>query len=139
MAGRAGGVGVCVLLVVGGIGGIGGCGTADGRRADVRDTATAFQAALGARAYDRACAFLAPGTVEELEQSTGGPCARSLREESPAPGGAVRRTDVYGNQARAVLSADTLFLSRFTSGWKVVAAGCEQRPREPYQCRIKGG
>ena len=56
-----------------------------------------------------------------------------------AMGGAVRRTDVYGNQARAVLSSDTLFLSHFTSGWKVVAAGCEPRSEEPYECRIKGG
>lgn len=136
MAGRACGVAVCALLT---IGGLGGCGTVAEREDDVRDTAAAFQAALGEGAYDRVCAALAPGTVEELEQSAGSPCAQALREESPAPGGAVRRTDVYGNQARAVLSSDTLFLSHFTSGWKVVAAGCEQRPREPYQCRIKGG
>ncbi|MFI6009561.1 hypothetical protein ACIBAG_12140 [Streptomyces sp. NPDC051243] len=136
MAGRACGVAVCLLLAVGGIG---GCATPAERRDDVRDTAAAFQAALGAGAYDRACAVLAPGTVEELESSAGSPCAEALRAESPVPGGAVRRTDVYGNQARAVLSTDTLFLSHFASGWKVVAAGCEPRPGQPYQCRIKGG
>ncbi|AZQ32693.1 hypothetical protein EJ357_03910 [Streptomyces cyaneochromogenes] len=136
MAGRACGVAVCAVLT---IGGLGGCGTVAEREDDVRDAAAAFEAALSEGAYDRMCAALAPGTVEELEQSAGGPCARALRAESPEPGGAVRRTDVYGNQARAVLSSDTLFLSHFTSGWKVVAAGCEQRPREPYQCRIKGG
>lgn len=88
---------------------------------------------------DRVCAVLAPATVEELEQQAGSPCARAMSEESLPPGGPVRRTDVYGNQARAVLSSDTLFLSHFASGWKVVAAGCEPRPQEPYRCRIKGG
>lgn len=136
MAGRVCGATACVLLLVGGLG---GCGTVAERQDDVRDAAATFQVALGVGAYGRACALLAPGTVEELEQSAGGPCPQALRTQSPAPGGAVRRTDVYGNQARAVLFADTLFLSRFTSGWKVVAAGCEERPREPYQCRIKGG
>lgn len=53
--------------------------------------------------------------------------------------GRVRHVDVYGNQARAVLAADTLFLSRFPDGWKVTAAGCEERPDKPYQCEIKGG
>lgn len=127
---------VCVLPAVGAVA---GCGTVAERRADVHDTVAVFEQALGDGAYDRGCALLAPGTAEELEQSADSPCAQALREESPRPGGAVRRTDVYGNQARAVLSADTLFLSRFATGWKVVAAGCEPRPQQPYQCRIKGG
>lgn len=137
MAGRrACGAAVSVLLAVCGVG---GCGAVEERRDAVRDTAAVFEQALGEGAYDRGCAVLAPATVEELEQSAGSPCAEALSEESLRPGGPVRRTDVYGNQARAVLSSDTLFLSRFTSGWKVVAAGCEPRPQEPYQCRIKGG
>jgi hypothetical protein len=47
--------------------------------------------------------------------------------------------DVYGRQARAVLASDTLFLSQFSDGWKIVAAGCEPRPGRPYQCSVKGG
>lgn len=136
MAGRACGVTVCLLLAVGSVG---GCGTVAERRADVRDAVAVFEQALRDGAYDRGCAVLAPGTAEELEQSADSPCAQALREESLRPGGAMRRTDVYGNQARAVLSADTLFLSHFATGWKVVAAGCEPRPQQPYQCRIKGG
>ncbi|UIX32384.1 hypothetical protein [Streptomyces sp. GQFP] len=134
---RAYGVTVAVLLAAGALG---GCGTVAERRDDVRDTTAAFERALAERAYDRVCAVLAPATVEELEQSAGGPCATAVGEESLRPGGAVRRTDVYGDQARAVLASDTLFLSRFASGWKVVAAGCEPRPQgQPYRCRIKGG
>ncbi|MFJ8633014.1 hypothetical protein [Streptomyces sp. NPDC093568] len=136
MAGRAPWVAACVLLLVGVIG---GCGTVSERRDDVRDTAAAFETALGKKAYADMCAVLAPGTVEELEQTADGPCAKALSEESPPSGGAVRRTDVYGNQARVVLAADVLFLSRFTGGWRVMAAGCRERPGEPYQCRIKGG
>ncbi|WP_327342447.1 hypothetical protein [Streptomyces europaeiscabiei] len=136
MAGRAYGVAVAVVTVVCGVG---GCGTVAERGDDVRDTAAVFEHALTDGAYDRACAVLAPATVEELEQSAGSPCAKAVREESLTPGGALRRTDVHGNQARTVLASDTLFLSRFASGWKVVAAGCEARPQEPYQCRIKGG
>jgi hypothetical protein len=136
MAGRACGVAVAVLL---GACGVSGCGTVAERRDDVRDTTAVFERALGEGAYDRVCAVLAPATVEDLEQQAGSPCVRAVSEESLPPGGPVRRTDVYGNQARAVLSSDTLFLSHFASGWKVVAAGCEPRPQEPYRCRIKGG
>ncbi|MFF8972733.1 hypothetical protein [Streptomyces sp. NPDC014995] len=117
----------------------GACGTVAERHDAVRAAATAFEKALDEGAYDRMCGALAPATLEELEQSAGRPCAQALAEESPPAGGAVRGTDVHGNQARAVLAGDTLFLSRFTTGWKVVAAGCRQRPQRPYQCRIKGG
>jgi hypothetical protein len=136
MAGRACGVAVAVLLA---LCGASGCGTVTERRDGVRATTTTFQQALGEGAYDRVCAVLAPATVQELEQAAGSPCAKAVSEESLQPGGALRRTDVYGNQARAVLSSDTLFLSHFTTGWKIVAAGCEPQPQEPYQCRIKGG
>lgn len=136
MAWRVCGVTVSVLLAVAAVA---GCGTVAQRQDDVRDTTAVFERALGEGAYDRVCAVLAPATVQELEQSAGSGCAKALGEESLSAGGAVRRTDVYGNQARAVLSSDTLFLSHFTSGWKVVAAGCAPRPGEPYQCRIKGG
>ncbi|MGC0336296.1 hypothetical protein [Streptomyces sp. SLBN-8D4] len=47
--------------------------------------------------------------------------------------------DLYGRQARIVLARDTLFLSLFPDGWKVVAAGCSPQPGRPYQCAIRGG
>ncbi|MBW8740888.1 MAG: hypothetical protein JF621_28585 [Streptomyces turgidiscabies] len=127
---------VSVLLAVGTLG---GCDTAAQRRDDVRHTAAVFEKALAEGAYDRVCAVLAPATLDELEQSSGSPCPKAVGEESLKPGGGVQRTDVYGDQARTVLSSDTLFLSHFTSGWKVVAAGCEPRPEVPYECVIKGG
>jgi hypothetical protein len=135
MAGRVRGAAVAAVLAVG----VSACGTVSERRDEVRDATAAFEEALGKGAYDRMCAALAPGTVEEVEQSAGRACPKALGEESLAPGGAVRLVDVYGNQARAVLAADTLFLSRFDTGWKVVAAGCERQPEQPYQCQVKGG
>jgi hypothetical protein len=118
---------------------VGACGTVSERRDAVGDVAASFEEALDEGAYDRVCAALAPGTVEELAQSADGSCAKALSEEPPPPGGALRLADVYGNQARAVLAEDTLFLSRFDAGWKVVAAACVQMRKQPYQCRIKGG
>ncbi|MFI6930782.1 hypothetical protein [Streptomyces sp. NPDC050287] len=135
MAGRTYGTALAVLLAVT----LGACDTVSERRDEVRDAATAFEQALGDRAYDRMCAALAPGTADEVEQSAGSPCPKALGEESLTRGGAVRLVDVYGHQARAVLARDTLFLSRFPAGWKVVAAGCSERPQQPYRCMIKGG
>jgi hypothetical protein len=34
---------------------------------------------------------------------------------------------------------DTIFLARFQSGWKVMAAGCSPVPGHPYDCRLQGG
>ncbi|MCD7438344.1 hypothetical protein K4B79_08870 [Streptomyces lincolnensis] len=135
VTGRVRGAAVAVVLAAT----VGACGTVSERRDDVREATRAFQQHLADGAYDRVCAALAPGTVEELEHSAGSPCAEALGEEAPPRGGALRGVDVYGNQARAVLATDTLFLSRFDSGWKIVAAGCTERPGQPYRCRIKGG
>lgn len=135
MTGRVRGVVVAVVLAAT----VGACGTVSERRDDVREAVRVFEQRLTEGAYDRVCAALAPGTVEELEQSAGSPCPKALQEEAPPHGGDLRGVDVYGNQARAVLATDTLFLSRFDDGWKIVAAGCTERPEQPYQCRIKGG
>ncbi|MGW4897592.1 hypothetical protein ACWEQL_35875 [Kitasatospora sp. NPDC004240] len=45
---------------------------------------------------------------------------------------------MFGQQARAVLEADTVFLSVFSGAWKITAAGCEPRPDMPYRCDLKG-
>ncbi|MFJ9041759.1 hypothetical protein ACIRF8_34975 [Streptomyces sp. NPDC102406] len=66
------------------------------------------------------------------------PCADAIGTQDLSPAGPVRDVDVYGRQARAVLASDTLFLSRFPEGWKVVAAGCRPRAGQPYQCAVKG-
>ncbi|MFI9235315.1 hypothetical protein [Streptomyces sp. NPDC053079] len=114
------------------------CGTLAERRDDALAAADRFERALEAGQQGPLCAALAPGTREEVEESAGRPCEQALdRQELPAAG-AVRHVDLYGDQARAVLEHDTLFLARFPAGWMVTAAGCEPRPEQPYQCAVKG-
>lgn len=85
------------------------------------------------------CAALAPETRREVEESEKKACAEAISAVELPAGGPVRDVDVHGRQARAVMASDTLFLSRFPDGWKIVAAGCEPRPGRPYQCSVKGG
>ncbi|MDX2931685.1 hypothetical protein [Streptomyces ipomoeae] len=120
-----------------------GCGVVEGRRTAAGDAALDFERALGARDGAAVCAVLAPGVREEVEQSSRTTCAKGvLTEEVPAAApvrGGIEGVDVSGRQARVVFPADTLFLSQFSDGWKVTAAGCTPRPERPYQCLLKGG
>lgn len=115
------------------------CGSLDERRDHITVEVTGFERALVAGQFSRVCAALAPQTLEELEQSARSSCEKAIAEEDLTDAGAVRRVDVYGDQARVVLDQDTVFLSRFPTGWKVTAAGCTPRDGRPYQCELEGG
>ncbi|MFF5158028.1 hypothetical protein ACFY3N_17600 [Streptomyces sp. NPDC000348] len=115
------------------------CGATSGRSDRVTEDVTRFESALRAGRHAYLCAALAPSTRQELEQSAGSRCEQAVGEQKLPPAGAVRGVEVYGGQARVVLEHDTVFLARFPTGWKVTAAGCRPRPRQPYQCEIKGG
>ncbi|MFC7794786.1 hypothetical protein [Streptomyces cinereoruber] len=86
-----------------------------------------------------ACAVLAPDTRSELEETEKKACPVGIAAEQLPAGGPVSTVNVYGRQARVVFKSDTLFLSRFPDGWKVVAAGCVPESGRPYRCAIKGG
>ncbi|KAF4407628.1 MULTISPECIES: hypothetical protein [Streptomyces] len=116
-----------------------GCGSLDERRTAASEAALAFEEALRTGDGAAACEALAPGTRDELVKSSGALCPRAVLEEELSPAGTVRRVDVHGRQARVRLAGDTLFLAGFDDGWKVVAAGCEPRPEQPYDCTVKGG
>lgn len=115
-----------------------GCGAGTGGASRTVDQ---FENALRADDHSAACALLAPDTREDVAQSgqPGASCADAIADEDLPDGGSLQRVDVYGRQARAVLAGDTVFLSRFPDGWRVVAAGCEPRPGHPYDCTVKGG
>lgn len=116
-----------------------GCGAPAPVRRDVSSAARRFGEALNAGHGAAACEHLAPDTSQELEQERQAPCAEAILQAGVRGAASVRHTSVYGQQAMLRLGTDTVFLSRFPSGWKVTAAGCERRSGEPYQCQLKDG
>ncbi|MGW1952795.1 hypothetical protein ACWCPI_08510 [Streptomyces sp. NPDC001920] len=129
----------CLGVLVAALAAAAGCGAPDERTAGASAAATGFTDAVRRSDGVRACALLAPRTREELEQSERTTCDRAVLQEQLPAGGTVRGVDVYGDRARVLLPADTLFLARFPSGWKVVAVGCTPRPERPYDCTVEGG
>ncbi|MFF8261297.1 hypothetical protein [Streptomyces virginiae] len=116
-----------------------GCGASGTRVDGARDVGRAFEQALASRDYGAACGLLAPETRTQLEEDEKQACAKALEEqELPVPG-AVNGAEVYGRQALVHAGGETLFLSQFTGGWRVVAAGCTPQEDKPYQCVVKGG
>jgi hypothetical protein len=85
-----------------------------------------------------ACEMLSPHTRDELEQSSGKPCERAILEESIGRGGAVRDAQVFETMAEVKYDDEIVFLSRFDSGWLVVATACTPRPDGPYDCSVSG-
>ncbi|MGW0390690.1 hypothetical protein ACWDYJ_07285 [Streptomyces sp. NPDC003042] len=117
------------------------CGATAARQDGAARAAEAFERALAAGDHRAACDLLAPQSREELEENEEKGCAQALEGQRLPPGGAVEATDVYGRQAMLRLAGDTLFLSQFSGGWKIVAAGCTARPGapdKPYKCSVKG-
>lgn len=102
-------------------------------------TVTAFARAISASDGERACAFLSVEVSSTVAESTGMPCpAAVLRADLPDPS-SVRSAELYGHQAFVTTGTDTLFLSEFPDGWKIIGAGCEPRGDKPYDCAISGG
>ncbi|MFI8902680.1 hypothetical protein ACIGO7_31620 [Streptomyces virginiae] len=118
---------------------LGGCGAPEPRLDGARRAATSFEETLARADYVAACALLAPQTRRQLEQDSDKPCGSALADEELPVADPVRTTQVYGRQALLRLEGDTLFLSQFDDGWKIVAAGCEPASGKPYQCAVKGG
>lgn len=117
---------------------VAGCDSAGDRGDAAAAVATRLLTAVGDNDGNAACATLAPGTLAELEQSAGQPCAQAILDEDlPAPG-AVTGRDVYGQWAQVRFTDDTLFLAVFPGGWRVVAAGCTPRTDRPYDCVLQG-
>lgn len=113
-----------------------GCSSPAQERAGASAAAGAFYAALDRSDGETACALLTPETLHKLEQSEGKSCAKAVTSLD-LHASAVRQVEVYGEGARAELDGDTAFLARFAAGWRVVAAGCKERPELPYDCDLE--
>ncbi|MEU8438356.1 hypothetical protein AB0F18_36770 [Streptomyces sp. NPDC029216] len=118
--------------------GAAGCGGPAARQDAAAAAGSAFEAAVASGDHVRACELLAPQARQQLEQGEQKACPEALAsQELPGTRG-VQEVEAYGRQALVRLSGDTLFLSLFPAGWKVVAAGCTPRSDQPYNCLIKG-
>lgn len=113
-----------------------GCSSPGGQAA-VR-VAHDFYAAVEAHDGTRACGLLAPQTRHELEATAGKPCPRAVLEESVPHARGRGHLERFGNQAQVDLVGDTVFLSEFRNGWRIVALMCTPRGAQPYDCQVKG-
>ncbi len=92
-----------------------------------------------------ACAFLAPATGKDLEDSGGQKCQEAiLTQDLPDTQGLPdpRTRGTPGRSAgprRCRRRGDVVFLSMFGNRWLVTAAGCTPRGDRPYDRALKGG
>jgi hypothetical protein len=89
--------------------------------------------------HSQACSLLAPATRAQLEQAAGTPCPAALAEEDLAVADGYEGIARFGTMAQVKFLGDTVFVTKFAQGWKVLAAGCAPVPGAPYDCRLQGG
>ena len=121
------------------LGALGGCATSTEEQAAAQ-AALQFAATWSADPQT-ACALLAPRSRDELERTSEQSCEEALPSENLPASTVVTRTDLAGHSARVDLDGQTVFLARFDSGWKIVAAGCSKQydePSTPYTCQVQG-
>jgi hypothetical protein len=109
-----------------------GC-TAEAAR-PAEQAARQFYATVEGHRGEQACALLAPEAAKSLEAGDQ-TCATAILQLD-LPGGEVRGTEVWGDEAQVRLARDTVFLHRFPTGWRVRGAGCEPRENLPYDCEV---
>jgi hypothetical protein len=83
-------------------------------------TAERFHAAIAAHQDEDACAMLARKTADKLPDP-GQTCADALEELRLGPGGKAGAVSVWGEDAQVRLAGDTVFLHRFSDGWRARA------------------
>ena len=124
--------GVVLLL-----GALTGCAT--GQEGEASATAAQFYRAVQDGDGAAACAVLAPRTKSELEKSAKKSCAQAILDDDIPAVDQPPGVEAFGTMAKLAYGSDTAFLVRFESGWRVMAAGCQDRPGRPYDCRLSGG
>lgn len=116
---------------------VAGCGSPEDRAAERQ--ASSLRAAIADGDGAGACALLSSRALGQLEQSAGKPCPQAILEESVPTSGESSTVRVFGNMAEVKYPGETVFLSRYSEGWRVSAAGCTATPSGIYDCTITGG
>ena len=111
-----------------------GCGNLSAD--EVERVATTFAGAGGDPSAR--CDLLAPGRLANLVDEESSACEDAIAT-LPLGSGALEKVEVWGEEAQAKLADDTLFLSRTSDGWRVMAAACTpQGEQQPYRCQLEG-
>jgi hypothetical protein len=109
-----------------------GCGDLDADA--VEDVASTFAAGDASTR----CGLLAPNTLVGLLEEEGSACEEAIAA-LPLGTGTPRSVEVWGEEAQVKLADDTLFLTRTSEGWRVMAAACRsQGAEQPYDCQVEG-
>ena len=83
------------------------------------------------------CDLLAPGTFAALVEDESTSCEEAI-EQFDVGSGDVVEVGVWGEEAQARLSDDTLFLTHTPAGWRVFAAACSSQGQDqPYDCEVE--
>jgi hypothetical protein len=114
-----------------------GCSGSDA--AGAARAASDFAVAVSDSDGGRACTLLSPALARSLADAQGTPCASAVLGQQLPPPAPTERTEVDGQQAFVVTRTDTMFLSRFPGGWRVIGAGCVPEGDAPYDCAVSGG
>jgi hypothetical protein len=103
---------------------------------DVTSAAQRFADAVRRHDSRTACALLSERARSSVEVTS--PCAEvlpALDLRTGPPGSAT----VWGDRAQVGAAPDTLFLVRYSGGWRIAGAGCRPRGADvPYECEIGG-
>jgi hypothetical protein len=109
-----------------------GCG--DGPAADdAAQLAAQFEEAVQGKQFGAACRLLSPDVQQSLDD-----CEQELQDAALPTVSGVADTAVYGQNGVVRWPTETVFVSRFPGGWRVIAAGCTPRQDRPYDCAISG-
>lgn len=105
---------------------------------DARRTAADFQDRVDAADWPGACDLMSEHARRGLEGAAARPCAAALAALR-LPTDPIGRAQVWGRNAGVQVGSGAVFLSRFNSGWLVIAAGCSPQGKDrPYDCTIGG-
>jgi hypothetical protein len=99
--------------------------------------AGSFTQAVADQDGARACSLLSPATADSVADD--GSCAGAVLKQDLPTVAKIQKIDREGRSAFVVTDDDTMFLSQFPDGWKIIGAGCTEQGSAPYDCTVSGG